>query len=319
MTSKPIPPGAPRVGDRYVNPNGATAHVPLRMALGFFVRRIWGSVVPRAGGAPRVDYDPVAIMHEPGITWIGHSTFLVRTDGVTFLTDPMFAKRASPFSFMGPARAVPPGIPFEDVPPVDFVLLSHDHYDHADIATVKRLARGGVRFIVPLGMRAWVERAGGQAAELDWWQSITVGDVRIDCVPAQHFSGRSFRDRGLRLWAGWVVSGPTRRFYYAGDTAYTPDLATIGERLGPFDLAAVPIGAYRPAEIMRPVHTTPEEAVRVMEEVRAAKGVAMHYGTFDLADEPLDEPPARFRAEARRLGWLEDRAWVMKVGETRRW
>jgi N-acyl-phosphatidylethanolamine-hydrolysing phospholipase D len=143
--------------------------------------------------------------------------------------------------------------------------------------------------------------------------------VRIHCVPAQHATGRSLRDQRRRLWAGWVVSGPTRRFYHAGDTGYFPDFAAIGERLGPVDLAAVPIGAYVPTAFMHFVHTTPEEALQVGRDVRAQRIVAMHFGTFDLADEPPAEPPRRFRAEAERLGLGVDQAWIMKVGETREW
>jgi N-acyl-phosphatidylethanolamine-hydrolysing phospholipase D len=291
----------------------------LRVTLPFFLRRIRISLKPRPGAAPQVPYDAKALLKEPSLTWIGHSTFLVRMDRVSFLTDPMFSDRASPFSFMGPRRAVPPGVPFEALPRINFALLSHDHYDHADRPTVKRLAKQNVPFLVPVGLAAWVRGAGGHATELDWWQETEIDGVRITCVPARHFSGRSLRDRNRRLWAGWVVAGPTRRFYYAGDTAYPAHFGEIGERLGPPDLAAVPIGAYLPSAIMHPVHTTPEEALQVAEDVQARRVVAMHFGTFDLADEPVDEPPRRFRAEAERRGWGPDRAWLMKIGETREW
>jgi N-acyl-phosphatidylethanolamine-hydrolysing phospholipase D len=172
---------------------------------------------------------------------------------------------------------------------------------------------------VPMGLGEWVRRAGGNAIELDWWQQVELHGVRIQSVPAQHFSGRSLPDGSRRLWGGWVVSGPTRRFYHAGDSGYSPDFGAIGKRLGPIDLAAVPIGAYRPAAMMHFVHTTPEEALRIGLDVRAQRMVAMHFGTFDLADEPLDEPPRRFQAEAERLGLWPDRAWILKVGETRDW
>jgi N-acyl-phosphatidylethanolamine-hydrolysing phospholipase D len=291
----------------------------LRVTLPFFLRRIWVTLRPRPGAAARIPSQRSTAAGGTSLTWIGHSTFLVRMDGVTFLTDPMFSERASPFSFMGPRRMVPPGVPLEAIPALNFVLLSHDHYDHTDLRTVKQLARRGVRFVVPLGLGEWVANAGGQAIELDWWQDTAFDGVRIHCVPAQHFSGRGLRDRNRRLWAGWVISGPTRRFYYAGDTAYSADFREIGRRLGPIDLAAVPIGAYLPAEMMHQVHTTPEEALRLAQDVQARRVVAMHFGTFDLADEPVDEPPRRFLAEAERLGLGADRAWVMKVGETRAW
>jgi N-acyl-phosphatidylethanolamine-hydrolysing phospholipase D len=286
---------------------------------GLWLRKIWTSFAPRPGAAPRVTYDRAAIARNPSVTWIGHSTFLVRMDGVTFLTDPIFSDRAGPVSFAGPRRAVPPGVPLDALPAVDFVLLSHDHYDHADLPSIRRLARRGARFVVPLGMGELVRRVGGEAIELDWWDDVAVGGVRIHCVPAQHQGGRSLRDGGQRLWAGWVVSGPTRRFYHTGDTGYGAGFGAVAERLGPIDLAAVPIGAYRPAEMMRYVHTTPEEALRIGKDVGARRVVAMHFGTFDLADEPLDEPPLRFRVEAERLGLGPDRAWILSIGETRDW
>jgi len=287
--------------------------------LRFFGRRIRVSMTPRSGAAPRLPYDGAAIARSPSLTWIGHSTFLVRMDGVAFLTDPMFSQRASPFSFMGPARMVPPGIPLENLPPVDFVLLSHDHYDHTDLPTVKKLARRGVPFIVPPGLGEWVRQVGGEATEVARWQAVERQGVRIESVPARHFSGRTLFDRNRRSWTGWMVSGATRRFYHAGDTGYSSDFRTIGERLGPVDLAAVPIGAYLPAAMMHPIHTTPEEGLQIGLDVRASRMVAMHFGTFDLADEPVDEPPKRFQAEAERLGLGSDRVWIMKVGETRDW
>lgn len=311
--------GAPRLHGRFTNGVEPSERASVPAMIGFFARRIWTSFVPRPGAVPRVPYDQAAIARSPTITWIGHATFLVRMDGVTFLTDPMFSDRAGPVSFAGPRRLVPPGVPLDALPPVDFILLSHDHYDHADLTSVKRLAARGARFVVPLGLGDWVKRAGGDAIELDWWQDIELGSVRITCVPAQHFSGRALWDRDRRLWAGWIVAGPTRRFYHTGDTGYSPAFAAIGDRFGPIDLATVPIGAYRPAAMMHFVHTTPEEALRVGLDVRARRIVAMHFGTFDLADEPLDEPPQRFRAEAERLTLGPARAWILKIGETRDW
>ena len=298
---------------------GTSTASPGAPTAGFLVRRIWVALVRRPGAAARVPYDSEAIARSPTITWIGHSAFLVRMDGVTFLTDPMFSDRAGPLPFVGPPRLVPPGVPLAALPKVHFALLSHDHYDHADFESVKALSQRGVQFVVPLGLGEWVNRAGGRAIELDWWQSVALDGVRVTCVPAQHFSGRSLRDHNRRLWAGWVVAGPTRRFYHTGDTGYSPEFAKVGERLGPIDLAAVPIGAYRPAAIMHLVHTTPEEALRIGLDVRARRIVAMHFGTFDLADEPLDEPPQRFRREAERRGLGLDQAWVLKIGETREW
>lgn len=290
----------------------------LGVALPFFARRMWVSLRRRPGAAPRVDFDPEALKLNPGVTWIGHATFLVRMDEATFLTDPMFSERASPLSFAGPPRLVPPGVPLEALPPVDFALVSHDHYDHADLPSLRALVARGTRIVAPLGLGDVVRAAGGEAIELDWWEDIRIAGVRVHCVPAQHFSGRSLTDRNRRLWAGWVVEGATRRFYHAGDTGYFAGFAEIGARLGPFDLAAIPVGAYLPSAMMRPVHLDPEEAVQAALDLRTSRALAMHFGTFDLTDEPLDEPPARFLAEAARRG-LGDRAWVLRVGETRPW
>jgi N-acyl-phosphatidylethanolamine-hydrolysing phospholipase D len=312
--------GAPRENGRFVNLAGPGdrgdffgVHLP------FFARRVAASFSRPEGAARRLSHDPQALEHNPGITWIGHSTLLVRFDGGTFLTDPIFSDRASPVAFAGPVRAVAPGVRIEELPPVDFATISHDHYDHADSRSIRALAERGVRFVVPLGLGEIVRREGGEATELDWWQSTRIGSLTIHCVPAQHFAGRSLFDRDRRLWAGFVVEGPTRRFYHAGDTGYFDGFAEIARRLGPVDVAAVPIGAYEPLAMMRFVHLTPEEAVRAALDVGANHLVAMHWGTFVLTDEPLDEPPRRFAAEALRLGIAADHAWVLSIGETRTW
>jgi N-acyl-phosphatidylethanolamine-hydrolysing phospholipase D len=285
----------------------------------FLLRKAWTSMASRPGAPPVVAFDPGALQHNPSVTWIGHATFLVRMDGVTFLTDPMFSQRASPVSFAGPPRLVEPGVPLDALPKIDFAVVSHDHYDHLDLPTVAALAERGVPFVVPLGVGGLVREAGAEVTELDWWQSADFDDVRVHCVPAQHFSGRSLTDESRRLWAGFVVAGPTRRFYHAGDTGYFDGFAEIGRRLGPFDLAAIPIGAYAPASIMQFVHMNPEEAVRAAVDARAGIAVGMHYGTFDLTDEPLDEPPRRFHAEATRRALEGTAAWTMAIGETRDW
>ena len=311
--------GAPRAGERFVNLARPRDLPGFGEMLPFFLRKAWTSLLPRSGGARVVPFNRVAMMRNPSITWIGHSTMLVRMDGVTFLTDPIFSERASPVGFAGPKRLVPPGVPLQELPEVDFVLLSHDHYDHTDLPSVQALAARGVRFIVPLGLGELVRSAGGDAVELDWWQTYEIGDIRIHCVPAQHFCGRALADGNHRLWAGWVVEGPTHRFYHAGDTGYFNGFTDIGRRFGPIDLAAIPIGAYDPRPIMRSVHLNPEEAIQAAVDLRAARVIGMHFGTFDLTDEPLDEPPQRFHAAAEAHGLDPDRAWTLNVGESRRW
>jgi N-acyl-phosphatidylethanolamine-hydrolysing phospholipase D len=298
---------------------GIHFHGGLSVILPFFARRAVVSLFPRPGAALRVPFDPAALLGDPSVTWIGHATLLVRMEGATFLTDPMFSKRASPLPFAGPPRLVDPGVPLAQLPRVDFALLSHDHYDHTDARSIRALAARGTRFIVPTGMGALLRGWGAEAVELGWWERTTVGPLRVHCVPAQLFSGRTLTDRNRRLWSGWFVEGGTRRFYFAGDTAYFPGFREIGERLGPPDLAAVPIGAYLPQAMMKRVHVTPEEALRGALDLGARRVLGMHFGTFDLTDEPLDEPPARFHAEASRLGLGDARAWVLKVGETQVW
>lgn len=288
-----------------------------RVALPFVWRRMRASVRPRPGAAPAVPFDPKALERNPALTWIGHATFYVRLDGAAFLTDPVYSERASPLSFAGPKRLVPPGVPLDAMPRLDFALLSHDHYDHTDLPTVRRLARRGVPFVAPTGFGELVRAAGGRvAAELGWWQEAEVAGLKVTCVPARHFSGRGLADRNRRLWAGFVVAGKTRRFYHPGDTALFEGFTEIGRRAGPIDVACLPIGAYEPRAMMGPIHLNPEEAIQAALDLDARTAVAMHFGTFDLSDEPLDEPPRRFLDEAGVRG-LGERAFVMAIGETR--
>ena len=319
-------PGAPahhRVGGfANVNPSAPTASAWVRMR--FFVSRVLSTTfTPKRASFPAFASDGRAL-REPGaaptVTWIGHATLLVQLDGVNVLTDPHWSARASPVSFGGPRRLMPPGLRFEDLPPIHVVVISHDHYDHLDVDTVKRLAAAHrPRFLVPLGLKAWFADLGiTDVDELDWWDERVVHGLTLTCVPAQHFSGRTLWDRNRRLWSGWVVAGRERRLYFAGDSAYFEGFKEIGARLGPFDLAAIPIGAYLPPVIMKASHTTPEEALAAFADVRARALVPIHWGTFDLADEPLDEPPRRLRDEARRLKLGPDRVWLLRHGETRR-
>ncbi len=284
--------------------------------LAFFWRRMRASGHPRAGAAPLVPFDAGALALAPALTWIGHATFYVRLGRAAFLTDPIFSERASPLGFAGPRRLVPPGVPLAALPQLDFALLSHDHFDHTDLPSVRRLSARGIGFVVPSGLGELVRGAGGRVlAELEWWQSAEVAGATVTCVPARHFSGRGLADRNRRLWAGFVVGAAGRRYYHAGDTALFEGFAEIGRRLGPIDLACLPIGAYQPSAMMRPIHLDPEEAAQAARALGARVNVGMHFGTFDLADEPLDDPPRRFLAEAARVS-LPD-AWLMAIGETR--
>ena len=297
------------------DPRAGPGHPSPGIVLPFLWRRLRVSLRPRAGAVQRVAYAPAALELDPGVTWIGHASFLLRLGGMRFLTDPVFAERASPLSFAGPPRLVAAGVPLSELPRVDFAVISHDHYDHADLGAIRSLARRGVRFVVPVGVGELVRGVGGEAVELDWWQTAEVGGLRVHCVPAQHFSGRGLFDRNRRLWAGFVVEGAGRRVYHAGDTGYFRGFAEIAARLGPVDLALLPIGAYLPRAMMQRVHMDPAEAVQAALDLRARATVGMHFGTFDLSDEDLAEPPRRFLAEAAARGLAN--AGVMRIGETR--
>lgn len=261
-------------------------------------------------------------------TWVGHSTVLVQIGGLNVLTDPMWSRRASPFRWVGPRRLTPPGVALEQLPPIDLVLLSHNHYDHLDADSVRALAgqHPDARWMAPLGLSPLLERLGARrVTELGWWDETTAGDALVASVPAQHFSARGVRDRRRTLWCGWVVRAGGHALYFAGDTGRHPEFRSIGERFGPFDLSLLPIGAYEPRWFMRPVHVDPEEAVHVFLELNAgappahrAVALGIHWGTFQLADEPVLEPPARTRAAWRAAALDERDLWILRHGETRR-
>jgi N-acyl-phosphatidylethanolamine-hydrolysing phospholipase D len=256
---------------------------------------------------------------QPTVTWIGHATLLVQLDGVNILTDPIWSDHAGPLGF-GPRRLVPPGVRIEDLPPIHAVIISHDHYDHLDLHTVRQLARlYHPTFFVPLGLRAWLgERGVHEVVELDWWQRHPYRGLTFVATPAQHGSGRTLTDQYLRLWCSWAVLGRDRRFFFAGDTGYTPAMAEIGKRLGPFDAAAIPIGGYSAYSAHHPNHVSPEEGMQLFEDVRGRLLVPMHWGTFALNREPFREPPERLLAEALRRG-LEERIALLSQGQSIHW
>ena len=259
--------------------------------------------------------------HAATVTWVGHATLLVQLDGVNLLTDPAWSNRLGPLSgTVGVHRFTPPGIALKDLPPIDVVLISHDHYDHLDEPTVRRLAQAfNPLFVVPLGIKAWLaDRGITNEVELDWSESVKVKRLEIICAPAQHGSGRSLTDGGHRLWASWAVIG-SKRFYFAGDTGYASHFEVIGHALGPFDLVALPIGSYTPRIIAKPVHMSPEEALQASRDLRASAFIGIHWGTYKLAREPYDEPPRRIAAEVERLKLDPATIWLPKPGETLDW
>lgn len=262
---------------------------------------------------------------QPAVTWIGHATTLVQLGGLNVLTDPIFSERASPVQLVGPRRAQPPGLALAQLPRIDVVVTSHNHYDHLDEGSVVALAaqRGGPPlFLVPLGHKAWFASLGvHHVQELDWWQTHRVGGVDFTLTPVQHWSGRGLSDRLQSLWGGWAMLAPDFSVYFAGDTGYSKDFAEIGRRLaaprGGFDLALIPVGAYEPRWFMTEQHVNPPEAVQMHRDLRARRSLGIHWGTFELTDESLDEPPRALARARQAAGLAEDDFFVLAVGQTR--
>eukprot|EP01138_Halocafeteria_seosinensis_P001771 gb/GECG01001814.1/.p1 GENE.gb/GECG01001814.1/~~gb/GECG01001814.1/.p1 ORF type:complete len:474 (+),score=47.83 gb/GECG01001814.1/:1-1422(+) len=286
------------------------------------------SAVPRIPqpSVERMDWDRIRSPPSSHIqaTWLGHASFLVQQEGLNILTDPVFCDRASPLQWIGPQRYTPLPFRIEELPSIDYVLISHNHYDHLDSYSVKALIErsGGdkIRWIVPLKLKSTVVSLGvnpKQVTELDWWESCFAEtplggkSLRIVGVPAQHQTNRHVFDRMSTLWCGYAIIGSQERFYFSGDTGYRylpegdayseeeetasrcPAFREIGDELGPFDLCCIPIGAYNPRWFMSAVHVSPEDAVELFKDLRAKRALAMHWGTFVLTGEPVDEPPKR--------------------------
>jgi L-ascorbate metabolism protein UlaG (beta-lactamase superfamily) len=244
----------------------------------------------------------------PGLRafWIGHASLYAEIDGVRLLFDPVFSDHASPFAF-GPRRFHPPPIALAELPKIDAVLITHDHYDHLDMHTIEQLARASERtqFIVPLGIGAHLERWGvapQRIRELEWGQEHTLGGARIVSTPARHYSGRRLGDRNATLWTSWSVIGAAHRFHVTGDTGWSDHFRVIGERFGPFDLSFVKIGAYGPGAPWLDIHMSAEDAVRAHHELRAKRLFPVHWGTFNLAFHAWDEPIRRTLAAAAGSG-----------------
>jgi L-ascorbate metabolism protein UlaG (beta-lactamase superfamily) len=288
--------------------------------LGAFLRWQWDRALgrttkaPKKAPVPHVQPDLALLRTPPGpgegarLTWIGHATWLVQLDGLSFLTDPVLSDSLPGFI----ERNVPPAIPPEKLPRIAAALVSHNHYDHLDVRTLRAV---GAPVIAGLGTERLLRRERLVGTSLGWWQTTQVGPVRITFVPAQHFSQRSLGDRNEMLWGGFVIEGSSATVYHAGDTAYFPGFRQIGERFH-VDAALLPIGAYDPPWFMEAVHMNPEQALRAFLDLGAGTFFAMHWGTFKLADEPLDEPPRRLEAERVRLGLPPERVRVLAIGET---
>ena len=255
------------------------------------------------------------------VTFINHSTVLLQVEGWNILTDPIWSKRASPFSWIGPQRVTLPGVKFRDLPPIDIVLLSHNHYDHMDIPTLKHLAQEHQpTFFVPKGNQAYLKRKGitKHVIQLDWWDRIDFGlDYSLYLVPAQHFSARGIFDRNRTLWGGFVIKGSKYTIYFAGDTGFGPHFTEICKRLGSPSLALLPIGAFKPRWFMRSVHLSPEEAVKAHLILNSKQSLAIHFGTFQLADEDIQSPIEQLQRSLEDHHLSADCFWVLNPGESR--
>lgn len=327
----PTPAGA-QVGDERW-PNGFHNTTPgrepqTRDLLPWLWGRLTGPAIRHAPDAiPRQAVD-VDRLQQPAsglrVTWLGHSTVLIEIDGFRVLTDPVFSERASPFSWLGPRRLTPFPMDPARLPHIDAVLISHNHHDHLDVSSLRLLARqpgGAPRVLVPLGDDGWLREDGiANVQALDWWEHVDLGPARITFVPAQHWSRHiTRRGRNDSLWGGHVLQVGKVSVYHAGDTGYGPDFKAIGDRLGPFTLALLPIGAYQPRWLTRRQHIDPAEAVQAHRDLRASQSLGVHWGSFVLSDEPLQQPPADLAEVRRAAGLPEDAVMTWAIGETRSW
>lgn len=317
-----------RADGRFANPWPDSAHAGTPRAL---LKWQWQRLrngrdaVPDAGSfplaAPRIER-PRAPADESRVTWLGQSGFLLQMAGCNLLTDPLLSERASPFETIGPRRVAAAPVTVADMPPLDAVIISHDHYDHLDRRTIAALLERfgkALPFFTPLGYTAWFRKLGAtQVTELDWWQTVPAGPLELTCLPAQHWTRRGL-DTGRRLWSSWLVRSSAGSLYFCGDSGYCPAFADIRERVGAPDIALMPIGAYEPRWFMKPAHMNPEDAVQAFIDLGARDFVAMHWGTFHLTDEPMLEPPVRTRSAWHTRNLPDDKLHIPKPGETLTW
>lgn len=256
--------------------------------------------------------------NQHSITFINHATFLLQIDGLNILTDPIWSDRASPYQWIGPKRMRSPGIAFEDLPPIDTVLISHNHYDHLDIHAVKRLRENhDPQFVVPLGVEKFLQKHGVEKTiHLDWWEEAqTEQNLGLTSVPARHFSGRGLFDRNKTLWCGYVLHTSLGNIYFAGDSGYGDFFKEIGHRFGPMHTSMIPIGAYKPRWFMAPIHMSPEEAVLAHRDVQSQQSIAMHFGTFPMADDGMFEAAEDLKIARKNYEITEEQFNILPEGK----
>jgi len=305
-------------GERFFNPVGGTGRSLADLLRWHRTarRRQWpGWVENRATPAPVTLVEPGQV----ALTFINHITFLVQLPGLNVLTDPVYSGRASPFRNIGPQRVRAAGLALADLPPIDVVLVSHNHYDHLDLATLIWLQQHrSPRFVTSLGNEAFLRRFGlRDVHQLDWWQSVEVPGALITMTPARHWSARSPRNRNRTLWGGFMVRSGDHQLYFAGDTGLGAHFGELRERLGAPDISLLPIGAYEPRWFMQEQHMNPDDAVRAHLELRTPLSIATHFGCFQLTDEGIDEPVEELAAARMRHGVSPEAFQVLETGETR--
>lgn len=262
---------------------------------------------------------PAPTSEPPSVTFIGHSTFLLRLPGLTILTDPLFSARCSPSQYVGPKRVRAPGLAIHHLPEVDLILLSHNHYDHMDLISLRMLRKRfpAAAIVTTLGNAAYLAAKGLHGAvELDWWHTTTLSETVITATPARHFSARTLWDRNETLWGGFWVEHRDHKIYFAADTGYTKFFKEIRARLGAPDLALLPIGAYEPRWFMGPVHMDPADAVQAFQDLGAAQAIGMHFGTFQLTAEAIDAPLHSLAAARSAAGISHEVFSTLDIGET---
>lgn len=275
---------------------------------------VWAAWPAQVANKPYPPPDPAS----PSVTWIGHSSFLLCLEGMNVLTDPVFSERCSPLSFAGPKRVRAPGLAIAALPKIDLILLSHNHYDHMDIASLRLIRKRfpAARIVTSLGNAAFLKRQRlPGATELDWWESVTIHGAHITATPARHFAARTLWDRNKTLWAGFMLNYHGRKIYFCGDSGYTKFFTEIHHRLGAPDFALLPIGAYEPREVMATVHMNPAEAVQALRDLHAKRAVGMHFGTFQLTGEAIDAPPRDLAIALAQAGIPPERFFTLDVGE----
>jgi L-ascorbate metabolism protein UlaG (beta-lactamase superfamily) len=252
------------------------------------------------------------------MVWIGHATYLINKDNLTILTDPVFSKRASPVRFAGPKRLIPPAIPIDKLPPIDVVTVSHNHYDHLDIRSLKAIHETNPEavFLVPKGDRRRLERRGIEnVTEFLWWEEIEIKGSKFTFTPVQHWSARGIADRNKSLWGGWFMNLKTETIYHAGDTGYSKDFIETKNKLGSPSLSLIPVGAYAPRWFMKTNHVNPHEAIQIAIDLESKKNFGMHWGTFQLTDEEVLEPPKLLKESLRNRDLPNNFFNILKPGQ----